>query len=91
MYLNPLTFIFYSWQLRKRHNFVEHDKHIFGPSYFVRALDAGKNGLVLCIRLDDTERELTSLRLDCSACRSILMRALCPTSRCVRWKPSCMP
>ena len=29
---------FYSWQLRKRHHFGEHDKQTFGPSYFVTAL-----------------------------------------------------
>jgi hypothetical protein len=28
----------YSWQLRKIHHFGEHDKQIFGPSCFVRAL-----------------------------------------------------
>ena len=29
---------FYSWELRKRHNFGELDKQISDPSYFVRAL-----------------------------------------------------
>ena len=34
----PKWNLFYSWQLRKRHHIAEHDKQIFCPFYFVRAL-----------------------------------------------------
>ena len=51
----------------------------------------GQNQSQHTVTYNDGNFVRTSLRLGCSACRSILMSALCPMSRCVKWKPSCMP
>ena len=43
-YAHQKLCLFYSWQLRKRHNFWWTSQTNFGPSYFVRALAIQKKG-----------------------------------------------